>query len=103
MEDYPGRREANVETVSQAVARALTVSHDPIDHSHRYDQDWLSKPVSERIRIMRERLDNGCEAISGNPLPDKEIKDANSRKRMQQAGMRNRKTAKNRKKAKASR
>ena len=105
MEDY-GRMEANVETVAQAVAHALVVSHNPIDHSSRFDQDWLSKPVSERIQIMRDRLDNGFEAISGSPLPDKEIKDANSRKRMQKAGMRGnrrRKAAKNRKEAEADR
>ena len=106
MDDYTGRREANMETVAQAVARALTVSHDPIDHSSGYDPEWLSKTVSERIQIMRDRLDNGFEAISGNPLPNKEIKDANSRKRMQKAGMRRdrkRKAAKNRKEAKADR
>jgi len=106
MEDYPGRREANVETVSQAVARALTVSHNPIDHSSGYDSEWLSKPVSERIRIMRDRIDNGYEAISGEALPDKEIIDAKSRKKMQRAGMRRdrkRKAAKDRKEAKADR
>ena len=110
MDDYPGRMEAtSVETVSEAVAKALLQSHDPIDHSYGYDPDWLSKPVSERIQIMRDRVDNGYEAISGNAMPEKEIRDANSRKRMQQAGMRSlkkrtRRSAKeNRKKAKADR
>ena len=95
-----------METVSEAVAKAMLRSHDPIDHSAGYDSDWLSKPVSERIQIMRDRIDNGYEAISGKPLPDKEIRDAKSRKKMQRAGMRrNRtgKTAKNRKKDKANR
>ena len=103
MDDYSYRREARVETVAEAVARVQIKSHDPIDHSYRFDQEWLQLPVDERIEIMKTRLENGCEAISGEPLPLSEIKDANSRKRMQQAGMRNRKTAKNRKKAKASR
>ena len=106
MDDYPGRMEANVETVSQAVARAFTASHNPIDHSSGYDSEWLSKPVSERIRIMRDRIDNGYEAISGEALPDKEIIDAKSRKKMQRAGMRrdrNRKAEQDRKEAKADR
>ena len=107
MEDYPGRMEANVETVSEAVARALVQSHNPLDDSHRYDPEWLAKPVSERIRIMRDRVDNGYEALSGEPLPDTEIRDAKSRKRMQRAGLkavaRRREARKARKKSKGNR
>ena len=109
MEDYPGRMEANVETVAEAVAKALVHSHNPLDDSYRCDPEWLAKPVSERIRIMRDRVDNGYEALSGEPLPDTEIRDAKSRKRMQRAGMRSlkkraRRSAKGiRKKAKADR
>ena len=107
MDDYTGRREANMETVSEAVARALVHSHNPIDDSRKYDPGWLAKPVSERIQIMRDRLDNGCEALSGEPLPDTEIKNAGSRKKMQRAGLkamdRRRKNSKARKKSKADR
>ena len=109
MEDYPGRMEANVETVAEAVAKALVHSHNPLDDSYRCDPEWLAKPVSERIRIMRDRVDYGYEALSGEPLPDTEIRDAKSRKRMPRAGMRSlkkraRRSAKGiRKKAKADR
>ena len=107
MEDYPGRMEANVETVAESVARALVHSHNPLDESQRCDAEWLAKPVSERIRIMRDRVDNGYEALSGEPLPDMEIRDAKSRKRMQRAGLkaveRRRKARQARKKSKADR
>lgn len=106
MDDYSYRREARVETVAEAVARVQIKSHDPIDHSYRFDQEWLQLPVDERIEIMKTRLENGCEAISGEPLPLSEIKDANSRKRMQAAanrGIRKRASRSNRRKNKASR
>jgi hypothetical protein len=107
MDDYTGRREANMETVSEAVARALVHAHNPIDDSSKYDPEWLSRPVSERIQIMRDRLDNGCEALSGEPLPDTEIKNAGSRKKMQRAGRdamdRRRKARKARDQARADR
>ena len=107
MEDYPGRREANGETVAESVARALVQSHNPIDDSRKYNPEWLAIPVSERIQIMRDRVDNGLEALSGEPLPDTEIKNASSRKKMQRAGLkamgRRRKNRKARKKSKADR
>lgn len=94
-----------MDTVAEAVAYALRQSHDPIDHSSRFDQEWLKLSTSERVQIMRDRIDNGLEALSGEPLPDTEIRDAKKRKRytaITKSRVRKRATGKNRVKNKGT-
>lgn len=84
------------ETVSEAVAKVLISSHNPLDYTMRWDAEWLAKPAHERVEIMRKRVDSGLEAISGEPLDKGEIRSANSRKRMQKSSLRGVKTRKDR-------
>ena len=83
-----------VETVSEAVAKVLVSSHNPLDYTVRWDAQWLAKPAHERVEIMRKRVDSGLEAISGEPLDKGEIHRANSRKRMQKSSLRGVRTRK---------
>lgn len=83
-----------VETISEAVAKVLVSAHNPIDYAVRWDEEWLSKPPHERVEIMRNRVDSGMEAISGEPLDKGEIEHANSRKRMQKSSLRGVRTRK---------